>query len=124
MTERDYNDIYKILNEVKEDISNMKVHNANNSTKLDTLTEQVKSTNTNYERLRDIISTGGYGRNSLIEEVKIFHSRTDYLEQRLDTAQKDIRTLESRWIKFLWAMSVAVLLILISQFIASIFIDN
>lgn len=118
MSEQGYEGIYNILNELKEDINRLKLDNANSNSKLDSLSEQVKKLSEDHGQLRGIISTGTYGRNSLLEEVKVSHSKINYLEGKLESAKSDISVLEDRWVKFLWAMSIAILLIIISEFIS------
>ncbi len=114
MTESEYQGIYNILNEIKEDVNSLKVHYSQNSGKLDTLSREINKLSDDHEKMQAVIYRGNYGKNSLLEEIKISHSKIHNLEGKLETAKQDIAILEERWVKFLWALSVAVFLFIVS----------
>ncbi len=119
MTDDEYKGIYNILNEIKENVNELKVSYTQNTGKLDSLGKELKKLSDEQEQLKSIIYSGNYGKNSLLEEVKLSHSKIHNLEGKLDTAKDDIAILEERWIKFLWALSIAVFLLIVSTILAN-----
>lgn len=119
MTDKEYEGIYTILNEIKENVNELKVTYTHHTGKLDSLGKELKKLSDEQEQLKSIIYSGNYGKNSLLEEVKLSHSKIHHLEGKLETAKNDIAILEERWVKFLWAISVAVFLLIVSTILAN-----
>jgi predicted nuclease with TOPRIM domain len=119
MTDDESQGIYNVLNQIKEDVNELKINYTKNSSKLDSLSNDVSRLSKDHEDLRGIISTGNYGKNSLIEEVKISHSKINHIENRIDSIKDDVSILEQRWVKFLWAISILVLISAVSSIVNS-----
>ena len=124
MTDEEYKGIYNVLSGLKEDLNEVKLKYSYTVNKLDSLSKEITKLGTDHERLRNALYEGHYGKDSLVEEIQRCRNKIADLEGKLITAKKEIGALEDRWIKFLWASSISVFLIIISALINEVFIQG
>jgi len=109
MTDEEYQKIYSALDDIRSNLNQISKDNTHNNATLDYLKEEISSMSKEQEKLKSVIYNGNYGRNSILEEVKIAHGKINQLEDKLEKQNEAINSLEDRWVKFLWTISITII---------------